>query len=75
MKKYFPLIIGIVLGWLLSFSSCTNPLRANNNESNTVGKYAVSVTGPGDVYCIIIDTETGEIVSKKHFAIQEFEND
>lgn len=75
MKKYVYIIIGIAIGWLISFSSCTNPLIANNNESNTVGKYAVAVTGGGDVSCIIINTETGEIFNKIYITAYEFQDE
>lgn len=70
MKKYVPIMIGILIGWLIT--SCVNPLKADNNEINTYGKYSVSVTGTGDVLCVIINTETGEIFKKVHISAYDF---
>lgn len=72
MKKYVPIMIGILIGWLITITSCVNPLKADNNEINTYGKYSVSVTGTGDVLCVIINTETGEIFKKVHISAYDF---
>ena len=76
MKKYIPIFIGIIIGWFITISSCVNPLVADDKNTNVNGKYAVAATGVdgydymGDVYCVIIDTETGDVVNK--FVIREY---
>lgn len=80
MKKYIPILIGVMIGWILSFTNCANPLIADSNDTNSIGKYAVSITG-GDkngmtdriIYCVIIDTETGNVISKTEFTPYDFD--
>ena len=73
MKKNTSKIVGIIIGLLISFTVFSNPLIAQKNVPNNIGKYQVSLTSMKDVkdtlsgiqsnwiYGVIIDTETGRV--------------
>ncbi len=73
-KKYIPVIIGILIVCTLFFISCGNLLIADNNDTNSNGKYKVAIMG-GDknnmadrkIFYVIIDIKTGNIISKTKY--------
>lgn len=80
MKKYTPVIIGILIGCILSFSGCGNLLIADKIDPNSNGKYAVPIMG-GDkngmndrtFFFVIVDSETGDIISKTEYTLYDFD--
>ncbi len=73
-KKYISVLIFILIGCILFFTSCRNLLIADNNDTNSNGKYEVAIIG-GDknnmadriYFCLIIDIKTGNIISKTKY--------
>ena len=73
-KKYISVIICIFIGCVLSFTSCSNLLIADNNDTNSKGKYEVAIIGGDDNnmadrinFYLIIDIKTGNIISKTKY--------
>ncbi len=79
-KKYISVIICILIGCILSFISCSNLLIADNNDTNSKGKYEVAIMG-GDKnnmpdrinFYLIIDIKTGNIISKIKYTPYNFD--
>tara|TARA_B100000315_G_C14248954_1_gene438800 strand:+ start:73 stop:321 length:249 start_codon:yes stop_codon:yes gene_type:complete len=76
-NKSLGVVIGIIIGMAIVIS-CTRPLSSNTAASD-IGKYQVSTVMESTlnvgwaIFVTIIDTETGEIVTKEGYKISNYE--